>query len=48
MVNGKEEVQWSYDDELSEILRLARPKTDNNTSSGNTLSPYKNYIFIRC
>lgn len=44
LVDGKDEVLWSYKDELSEILRDARQKKVNGTIQ-NT---FKGYIFIRC
>lgn len=44
MVNGEDKVLWSYENELTEILRDARPKFKN----GSQLNEYKNYIFVRC
>lgn len=45
LVNGKDQVKWSYEDELTEILRQNRPKYN---AAGQQENKSKQYIFIRC
>lgn len=45
LVDGKDQVMWSYENELSQILRQSRPKMDD---AGVQQNVNKNYIFIRC
>lgn len=45
LVNGqKDKIKWSYDNELTEILRESRVRKDAN---GNQVNTSKEYIFIR-
>ena len=45
LVNGKDEVKWSYDNELTQIFRENRIKADSNGVQQNNS---KSHIFIRC
>lgn len=44
LVNGENEVIWSYDDELNQILRENRPREGQNGDK----RIFKTHIFIRC
>lgn len=45
LVNGEDTAKWSYENELTEIFRENRIKTN---SSGVQLNTSKSHIFIRC
>lgn len=45
LVNGKDEVKWSYENELTQIFRENRIKADSKGAQQNTS---KSHIFIRC